>query len=198
MASSNWRMGLAACLAITLSAVGCIGTIDSPEYQHNQSQVGTCSECNDVGEFAAGALGDNLCPCGFAGDGGVPDGGVEEPESPPSGWICGDLFYGDGLCDCGCRASDSDCAAGEGCTDVNCRADGCQVCNGRVCTPIAEPYEPQCCVESSDGGVSDGGTCQEEWLCDPVEGCLTHCEVVELFDFSCACPGCLGALECCP
>ncbi len=45
-------------------------------------------------------------------------------------WHCAEEAYGDGVCDCGCGAPDSDCAPGAGCIQPGCmNYTGCEVCH---------------------------------------------------------------------
>jgi hypothetical protein len=69
---------------------------------------------------------------------------------------CSAVVFGDGVCDCGCRVDDVDCAAANDCVEPGCSADGCGRChdaNGDV-QSCAAFY---CELEQQGGG--DGCNC---------------------------------------
>ena len=105
------------------------------------------------------------------------------PTQVPANWDCDAAAFGDGVCDCGCDAADSDCASGEF-TD----------CVTNSCPASQAPWEHQSdqCMGSSCG---DGWKADDE-ACDDFNrlasgGCNADCSAVSA-GFTCgeAATGC--------
>lgn len=75
----------------------------------------------------------------------------------PAAWSCDVSAQGDGVCDCGCGAPDSDCA-GQGCTVNGCATQQCDRCHGAGGSEIACEVNRWVC-EQSVNGSGDGCDC---------------------------------------
>jgi MYXO-CTERM domain-containing protein len=90
----------------------------------------------------------------------------------PANWACDELTYGDGVCDCGCGAADSDCGPGR-----------FTVCERSGCLGSTVPWEhsPSQCMRSACGdGWRDEAAGE---VCDDAEalasgGCSADCSAV--------------------
>jgi hypothetical protein len=98
-------------------------------------ETAACDHCNDSGGVRT--------PCGGQWQSG-------------SGNKCNLKLYGiDGLCDCGCGATDPDCGADQSCTDQGCNAAGCDVCHDGSLISLCDQWT---CNEASFG-KGDGCDC---------------------------------------
>ncbi len=88
----------------------------------------------------------------------------------PTVWSCGPALYGDGICDCGCAAKDSDCATLK-----------FAVCVRSNCTNGQVPWEHQnfSCMASTcgDGWKADNEVC-DDGNALPSGGCNFNCSAV--------------------
>ncbi len=76
----------------------------------------------------------------------------------PSNWSCDTDFFGDGWCDCGCTAGDSDCSGG--CTAPGCADEVCDFC-----------YDAAGVSTGCEGeGEGEGDPGEGEGEGDPAEG----------------------------
>jgi hypothetical protein len=93
-------------------------------------------DCAGAGCTEPGCTADGCAWCWDA------SGSLTACTPPPDGWSCAAGYYGDGYCDCGCGALDTDCG-GEGCAQPGCYDGACEYCFGAggaatACAPGAD------------------------------------------------------------
>lgn len=91
---------------------GCDCGCGIPDPDCADADIATCQYCNDPGACNVWDCPGTIDPDDTANC--APVAGV------PDEWTCNPQFYGDGTCDCGCGAVDSDCA--------DATVDSCEVC----------------------------------------------------------------------
>jgi hypothetical protein len=184
----RWRRALFAWFAVLVLFAACSGRSNDRERGHGEPSGGEPSEGGEAGEPSAGASGSDRTggagglggasgsagagaagtsgggggPAGTGGAGGAGMGGSGTGGAPFS-WACDRAAYGDGVCDCGCTATDIDCADGDIDTCEVCdRTGSCSgaPCPGRIdrdntsrCQPV--PTEWRC----STNAYADESTC---------------------------------------
>src|SRR5437763_829511 len=89
--------------------------------------------------------------------------------APPAGWTCDASFFGDGSCDCGCGAVDSDCADA---TFASCEFNSCPT-DGQV----PKRADPTKCVANAcgDGTIAGNETC-DDGNATGGDGCSSACQ----------------------
>lgn len=84
----------------------------------------------------------------------------------PGGWVCSVVAYGDGTCDCGCGAPDSDCANHED-IELCQRCDVFGSCGGGTCPAKVYVEDTTRCTPPPEG-----------WTCSPsfyADEAICHC-----------------------
>ncbi len=115
-----------------------------------------------VGGGGGGVGGGGVGGGGVGGGGGTGGGGTGVGGGGgTTGWRCDPTYYGDGTCDCGCGAQDSDCAST---TDVY-QCDFCDYCGGN-CTTTVSPTDTTACIP-----VVAGWTCPNDYYGDGTCDC---------------------------
>ena len=123
--------------------------------------IATCEYCNDEGSCNIWGCPGTIDPADTANCAPV--------EGVPDEWTCNPGFFGDGTCDCGCGAVDSDCA--------DATVDSCEVCvedgscgNGD-CPGNIDPMDNSTCAANmgdpwgdclNDGATDVFTNCAEE------------------------------------
>lgn len=123
--------------------------------------IATCEYCNDQGSCNIWDCPGTIDPADTANCAPV--------EGVPDEWTCNPSYYGDGTCDCGCGAVDSDCA--------DATVDSCEVCvedgscgNGD-CPANIDPVDNSSCAANmgdpwgdclNDGATDVFTNCAEE------------------------------------
>ena len=72
----------------------------------------------------------------------------------PPDWTCDDVFFGDGVCDCGCSADDLDCVSDDA---SECARDGCGDLEPRDGDPKNCGPEPEDDAPPDPSGCPVGG-----------------------------------------
>ncbi|HEX6766390.1 MAG TPA: hypothetical protein VF103_12950, partial [Polyangiaceae bacterium] len=65
-------------------------------------------------------------------------------------WTCSDFYFGDGVCDCGCGAVDTDCDSAEASSCENCPLSGCSLLEF-ACPGSIDPSDNAHCVQAPEG-----------------------------------------------
>src|SRR5262252_1748971 len=100
--------------------------------------VDACDRCDDPGSCSAQAC-PSFIDASFNGRCDTP--------TPPAGWTCGAIVYGDGTCDCGCGVPDPDCRTADFAACVRClNCGGHGTCEGTVL-----PSDPTQCAPPPNG-----------------------------------------------
>jgi hypothetical protein len=98
-------------------------------------ETAACDHCNDSDGVRT--------PCGGQWQSG-------------NGNKCSLKLYGiDGLCDCGCGATDPDCAADQSCTAQGCNAAACDVCHDGTLISLCDAWT----CDQASFGKGDGCDC---------------------------------------
>jgi hypothetical protein len=163
----------------------------APSCDHCRAEDGSSFECRWTCDLAR--FGDKQqCDCGCGAiDPDCRELGCNEPGcwapgcescNGASGALtcergaCDSAYFGDGVCDCGCRERDPDCGGALACVEPGCSDEGCERCHGAKGEPRA-CADWQCSFEGQ--GTGDGCNCG----CGaPDPDCGT--------DQGCAVPGC--------
>jgi len=114
--------------------------------------VDACDRCDDPGSCSAKACPSFIDPA-FNARCDMP--------TPPAGWTCGSIVYGDGTCDCGCGVADVDCRTPDLQSCVRClNCGGHGTCEGTV-----EPADPTQCAAPPSGWSCSAAAFRNE-VCD--------------------------------
>jgi hypothetical protein len=150
-----------------------------------------------MGALGSGGVGVAGNPS--AGSAGIPTGG--QGGTVPFAWDCGTETYGDGVCHCGCRALDPDCASSDIDECEVCNAPGS--CNGAECPGRIDESDTTDCTAPTSGWVceerrfEDGETCEcgcgaLDPDCD--DETAESCDVCNAFN-SCSNLECIGTID---
>lgn len=144
-----------------------------------------------------------------------------DPPPVPSGWTCDPTYYGDGACDCGCGALDTDCAgsAATDCDDNDCVGGKPNATQNWLCDPVPAGWlcDPTmygdgtcdcgCNLQDSDCASGAASECTNDgcamgavdgmnWLCSGVPAAWT-CGQSYYGDGYCDCAcGALDDMDC--
>jgi hypothetical protein len=98
-------------------------------------------------------------------DGGVySDASEEDAGPPPENWSCPEALWNDGICDCGCTATDYDCNQVGGCVTPGCVSNACQACftasgSWKPCLPTPSINDWTCGAGSGDEASMGDSVC---------------------------------------
>jgi hypothetical protein len=158
---------------------GCDCGCNFPDPDCSSLAGAVCDRCNDNNSCSSQACPGLIDPS---------DNAHCAPLAPPPEWTCGDYFYANGVCDCGCGAVDPDCAD----TSINSCIE-CPTCGSYHCPALIDPTATTKCQ-----GAPSAWTCDDsrygDGTCDCGCGVIDiDCPTTGTFDcYSCPPEGCSG------
>ncbi|HWB76678.1 MAG TPA: hypothetical protein VG755_17050 [Nannocystaceae bacterium] len=137
---------------------GCDCGCGIPDPDCADGDIGTCVYCNDPGACNIWDCPGTIDPNDTANCAPV--------EGVPDEWTCNPQFYGDGTCDCGCGAVDSDCADASVDSCEVCAEDGS--CGNGDCPGNIDPMDNSTCVPNMG---DPWGDCLNDGMTDVTANC---------------------------
>jgi hypothetical protein len=175
----------------TNSEGGAAGVVEEAGHAGTGGMAGRSAAGGTGGSLSFAGSGGTAAVGGFGnvgGRGGTGGSGASAGSGSrlPPAWQCHVAAYGDGVCDCGCGAPDSDCKTGD--VDECKSCDGFGSCNGAKCPGRIDPDDTTTCTaiplgwscaaaKYADGNACDCGCGIPDPDCK--DGATSSCDACE-------------------